>query len=241
MPVPISAQAIAVLKARGGFAPVNLLDLYTIAGNYYYWSDLPGVFPVRLGAGPTAVYQPWVKSCGPFRMTRSLDQDGGIITLQNVSGNSIYRDLALALTSDEFEGALAVYRWWGVTVEQAFYEFDGYVSQPLGDEQQATLNLVQLFDTSIKNALDVWSEQCTWRYKEDRCGSVSSQVVCSKSFGDCFVRGAVERHNGVPFAPPSNAQIPVAPGVGNAVSGGSDDLGRGGAGSVHGRLAEAVL
>jgi hypothetical protein len=240
MPRVLPANAIAILGTRSGFAPVNLVDIQTLSGDIYYWSDFAGVYPVRIGAGPTAVYQPWVKSCGPFKLSRSLEVDGGTIVLQNLSG-ALVRDVSSTFAAKEFVGALVIYRWWSVAIEYALWEFHGYVKSPTADEQQATLPIRQLFDTSQVNALDVYSEQCTWRYKEDRCGSVSAQVLCSKAFGDCAIRNAIERHNGMPFAPPSSAQVPASAFPPNMPTGGGPGGGGGGGGLGRQPQRAAVL
>lgn len=215
MPRTLAQNIINVLGRRSGFAPINLLDIQTLSGTNYYWSDYQGSFPARITAG-NQQYKPWIKSCGPFKLSRSLITDGGTVILQNVSG-AITRELMKALNSDEFEGALCIYRWWVQDVEAPAWEFHCYVTAAYGDELQGTLQLLQLFDLSQQNALDVYSEQCTWRYKEERCGATDPGTVCSKLFtgtNGCQSHGPIERHNGMPFAPASKVTSPPSPGSG---------------------------
>lgn len=200
MPLSLPAGMEAELKKRGAAAPICLLDVQCYDGSLFYWSDLPGSFPVKLGAPGSSVYSPWLKSVGPFRLSRSLATDGGDILLQNITGNSLERDVSKAMTLSEFEGALGYFRLWHPLLQAPIWEFQGFLSEPGTDPSEARLRLLQLLDTSMAEAPDGdYQELCGWRYKSRQCGSAGTAVVCPKDFASCqdVARAAVERFNGL--------------------------------------------
>jgi hypothetical protein len=168
------AAAAAEFKKQQGFLPIVLVDILLRDGTTYYLSDVPGTYTVKLGAGPTAVYSPWIVSAGPFTFSRDLQTDAGDLVLQNISGNSIERDMAKALKAHEFEGALCVVRYWHALLALSVMEFHGTLGgqRDLGDT--CDFRFKQLMDANRLDALvDPLSEQCPWTFKTDpRCGSV---------------------------------------------------------------------
>jgi hypothetical protein len=211
------------MKRRSGFAPINLVDVQCANGDLFYWSDFNGVFPTRLGAGPTAQYSCWVEKVGPFSLTRSLKVDAGQIVVQNITG-AVNRDVSQVIIRREFIGALVVYRWWKIEIEAALWEFHGSVKSPRLSEASLILPLKQLLDTSQQDGLRLYSEQCSLRYKGPMCASVSGLATCDLTFGNCQARGVQERFDGLPFATPGAAQIPSSPFPSGNPSPGPGDL-----------------
>jgi len=206
-----------------------LLDIELADSTRHYWATHAGTYPVALGAGPTAAYLPWVLAAGPFRQSKSMRADAGELVVQNLSGNTIGRDVAAALKAKEFEGALCVARSWNVRSAAAEFEFHGYLLNPRADAAEVRFRLRQLFDPNQYDVPDLAvSEHCTWRYKSKQCGSTSSEAACDFTFAACVVRAATERFNGV-INPPPQTQFaqPIATrgggGAGGGGGGGGDD------------------
>lgn len=231
MPHALPAGMSTEIAKQAGFGEIALLDVQTVDGTNYFWTDSQsplGSYPGKIVAG-NQNYLPYVKSSGPFTFGRDFTTDAGDIILQNLSGNTIDRDVASALLSHEFEGALCVLRLWLPLFDDAMLEFHGCLFEQAPDDDECSFRLVQLSDVAQFNvADDVVSELCTWRYKSAQCGSTGSAATCPKRFTDCkdATRAAQERFNGVLNPAPTNAvtnappvkTLPSHPG-----SGGSSD------------------
>jgi hypothetical protein len=205
-------------RGSAGDAVAILVDVQVADGAVFHWSDFAGVYPVRLGAGPNAAYSAWVKSAGDFQSSRASKSDSGNFVVQNLSGNSIDRDVAALLKGHEFEGALACVRFWDRLEDGSIDEFQGVLTEPEADDDQVQFRMVQLCDPNqAEIATDVYSETCTLRFKEVRCGSTSPNLTCSKRFIDCT---AVERFNGTPGVPPGSQQVSPIVQIGNGLGGG---------------------
>jgi hypothetical protein len=59
--------------------------------------------------------------------TRTLRSNLGTIALQNLSGNTIERDVASALITREFEGAFCILRFWEPGLAAALEEYSGFL------------------------------------------------------------------------------------------------------------------
>ncbi len=188
------------LKKQGGFCSVILFDVQTADGTNYFWSDVEGIYPAVLTGAGNQLYSPWVKSAGPFKRTRDLSTDTADLIMQNLSGNSIDRDVAGALKAHEFEGALAIVRLWSPLVADVIDVFYASMSEQNPAEDEVSFRLLQLFDTAQYDvADDIQSEFCSLRYKELACGSSGSAATCLKRFIDCndASRAASERFNAI--------------------------------------------
>ncbi|HLJ87765.1 MAG TPA: hypothetical protein VKZ53_13145 [Candidatus Angelobacter sp.] len=225
MPRTLPTGMQAELSKHGGFVDTILLDIQTSDGSTFFWTDVEGVYPTRIVAG-TQFYLPWVKSAGPFKRTRDLSTDSGDLVLQNLSGNTIDRDVASALKNHEFEGALAVVRFWSPLIAAARDELHMTLSEQNPREDEVSFRMLQLFDTSQYDvAGDVQDEICTWRYKSPQCGATDSATSCTKFFSDCVVHGAVERFNAIVTIVPNVAvTTPPTQFGGGGNRGGSDRI-----------------
>lgn len=201
-------------------APAMLLDILTVNGNTYFWAsheidwdqfqppsgDDPlsfhHQFPALLADGPVS-YQPYIVSAGPFTLTRSLRTDGGEIVVQNLSGNTVERDVLKALRADEFEGALAIFRVWDFITGTRF-EFHGTLRLQSALPTQISFQLTQLLDATLQDIPQrAYSDRCTWIYKTDVCGSTGTAESCPKSAPACKDprRAAFHRFNGIVSGP----------------------------------------
>lgn len=207
MPRTLPTGMVAEFTKRGGaLAPAVLVDIEVRDGTRYYWSDVGGSFQKKINSPGDTTYQPWLKSAGSFRRSRSLRTDAGNLVVQNISGNSIERDVWKALKATEFEGALCVVRIWNLLLAAAEDEFHGTLSEQQAPEHEASFKLLQLMNPSEYDVpLYVVSEQCPWRYKSAQCGSTGSAATCPKDFASCIdaTRDAEERFGGVPAPGPA--------------------------------------
>jgi hypothetical protein len=184
------------LPARSGIAPIVLMDVLTQSGNYYFWGEMSGNFPCVLGAVPGAAvaYKAWILATQEFRFTRSLQTDSGEIQLQNLSGNTLRREVATLFASDEFTGAQFCYRLWRASAEQPTLTFMGKLTEPVIDEVLVHLKAACWFDPNNIEAMPyVFSESCQWFFGSAQCGSTSG-TPCSNSLSTC---SAVERFCGI--------------------------------------------
>jgi phage-related protein len=190
----------AWLKRQGGIIqPVVLLDIQTSDGTQYFWSDVEGTYLSEI-TGVNQFYNGWIKSVDAFQLTKDLSTNAGSVTMQNISGNTIDRDVAGALKAHEFEGALCILRLWLPVFDAAMDEFHGYISEQTPGEDEFTFRHLQLFDPAQYDvADDVISDMCTWRFKSPQCGSTGSATVCDFRLSTCqdAQHLAQERFNGV--------------------------------------------
>lgn len=199
--------------ARHDLALALLVDVQLQNGSVFHWATVGGAYSVVLG--DPGYYAPWVKSVGPFRFTRSLRADAGDLLLQNLSGNTIDRDVGRAFRNGEFEGALVVVRAWELRERLSRWEFHGTLTEGYANEIEAGGRLLQLVDLNQVTAMRTYSELCTWRYQSRQCGSAGTAAICSKTLLDCLdpSRNAIERFGGFPTPPPTDVvQILQAPG-----------------------------
>jgi phage-related protein len=201
MPRTMPAGAVAAFKRPGGFIPLLLLDVQTLDGTHYYFSDGDGTYPTVLGAGPTALYGPHILGIDGFNSNRSQRVDGGSIILQNLSGNPVVRDMASAFDAREFEGALTVLRFWKLEMAAASETWVGVLGEPQVDEPQVTIAMGGLMDGNLDTVpIYTMTEECNWRFKAAQCGSASGLPTCDKTFDNCQTRNATERFRGIPVA-----------------------------------------
>lgn len=204
MPRVMPTGTAQFFKQRTGFAPIVLLDLQTADGTNYYWSDFAGSYPMRLGAGGNVAYAPWVKPGLELERTRTPRSNIGDIVVQNLSGNTIERDVMTQLVTREFEGAFCLVRLWSLALAAALDEYSGFLQDQRPGEEEFAFTLNTMIDEAGTDALDIFYQAtCPWRFKSRQCGSVGSAVACNKSFTDCSdVTRAASEHFGGILAPP---------------------------------------
>src|SRR5437867_3193137 len=72
MPRTLPAGTEAFLAKQGGmFVPIVLLDIQTLDGMQYFWSDYEGTYPAKIAAG-NQFYNGWIKSGCNFTRTRAF-------------------------------------------------------------------------------------------------------------------------------------------------------------------------
>jgi phage-related protein len=229
MPRTLPAGTAAWLAKQGGNAmPVVLADIQTGDGTQYFWSDYEGAYPTKF-TGANQLYNGWIKNGFSFTRTRDLSTNAGDLVVQNLSGNTIVRDVSNALDTHEFEGALCIIRLWLPLFDQAMDEFHCSLSEPSPSEDECSFRMLTLLDPSQYFCADIaQGELCPWRYKSAQCGSAGAAATCDFKFTTCSDANhlAQERFSGILATVPGNIfQQPVKTGRGGD---GGDD------GPVHG-------
>jgi hypothetical protein len=166
MPYPYPIELVQIMSAHGGSAPVCLLDVVTTDGTSYHWANVEiDVTPVYTGTHPSWLaglanppanydthYFPWLLSASGFQESRAMQSTTATIEIQNVSGNTIQRDLAGLLTARTFEGALFAFREWNLVAQSAEYEQHGRLTVTGGTEMQ-TLFSTPTITTAIPTTI----------------------------------------------------------------------------------------
>ncbi|QNI34540.1 hypothetical protein H7849_11955 [Alloacidobacterium dinghuense] len=133
------------------------------------------------------VYKPWLLSVPSFAFHRSLQTDTGSFVVQNISGDTLSRDMEKIIRASALEGALFVYRLWQPDAEAAWLEVHGTLSvEPVGVDT-VTLRGSQLINPSQDDTpLENYSETCQIQWAGRRCGS-TQPTECSYSYQTCQV------------------------------------------------------
>jgi hypothetical protein len=151
-------------------------------------------FPPTIGSVNTVEYLPWLLQAGPFHQSRSMQSDIGQFTIQNISGDTISRDMSKIVTARAFEGAIFAYREFNRDSWDVEFEFHGRLSIVGITEQLASFSAEQLWNPSSYEVGDAFSETCRWEQYTAPCGAATSQPVCNNTFFTCVIK---ERFGGV--------------------------------------------
>lgn len=140
------------------------------------------------------VYRPWLLSVGAWRFFRHVQTLSGSFVVQNVSGDSMARDMEKVLRTSSLEGALYVYREWDEAAQAAYREVHGTLTVDDVSATEVMLKASGLLNASQGDPLgETYSETCQLVWGSRRCGATGS-VECKYSFQTCQV---VERFMGV--------------------------------------------
>lgn len=184
------ADRAAAGGSRSRVAPVSLLDVQTVDGDIYYWSDRPLVgMPAAItadGSAQNVAYEPWLMSAPTFTFYRTMQTDVGSFTLQNVSGDSIARDFEKVTRRSTLEGAFFIYRNWDAGAEFAWLEVHGTLTIKGVPSRIAELGSSQLFSGQDDTPAGTYSESCQLVWGEKRCGATGN-TECLYSYRTCQV------------------------------------------------------
>ena len=152
--------------------------------NDWEFDNNSGSFTVQIEISQ-AQYQPWLLSVPQFSFHRSLVTDSGSFVIQNVSGDSLSRDMEKLLRASTFEGALFVYRYWQPDAEAAWIEVHGTLTVDDDGTDTITLKGKQLLDAGQDDTpLEIYSETCQLQWGGPRCGATGT-TECSYSYQTC--------------------------------------------------------
>lgn len=183
----ISAANQAEIERKGRLLDrVHLLDIQLGDGTIHYWSNHAGVFPAKLGAG-NQTYKPWIKTPPTIRVTRSLRADGGSFSIQNLSGNSIEREVEKLIKAKEFEGAYIVYRPFLLSTSSSLWEFHGTITEQTAGRTEILFRILQLFNpNAIPAKENDQGRHCHWRFGSGQCGYERDSLFLAKTAVDIF-------------------------------------------------------
>ena len=183
LPAGLAAE---IAKQGRSLQRFHLLDVQTWDGQTYFWSDFEGTFPGVLAAG-TQTYKPWLKQPPTIKRYRSQQADGGDFSLQNLSGNTIDREVAALIKAREFEGAYCVYRRWFSPLEATDEEFHATLTeQDIGDEE-IRFRLTQVFQPNDISAADFRETlQCHFRFTSAQCGYRRAEAMLGLTTATIF-------------------------------------------------------
>jgi hypothetical protein len=170
----------------GRVSRIHLFDIQRGDGTNYFWSSHEGAFLSRL-TGSVQQYKPWVKTPPTIKMTRSLQADGGQFAIQNLSGNTIDREVAALFKAGEFEGAYVIYRPWMIPLDAAPWEFHGFISEQSVEPEDVTLRMLQLFQPNEVPSYDLRQTRgCGWRFTSAQCGYRRGQLFVPLTTATAF-------------------------------------------------------
>lgn len=137
------------------------------------------------GLGGMISYAPWLLSVPSFAFHRSLQTDMGQFVVQNVSGDSVSRDVERMLRASAMEGAYFIYRLWQPGAQAAWLEVHGTLTVADVGVDTMTLKGTQLLNPSQDDTpLEIYSETCQLVWGQARCGS-TAPTECSYSYQTC--------------------------------------------------------
>jgi phage-related protein len=221
MPRTLAAGVEAWIAKQGGgnIVPAVLVDIQTGDGTRFFWADLEGTYTSEI-TGASQFYNGWIKNGFTFTRTRDFTTNAGDLTVQNLSGNTIDRDVAAAVKNHEFEGALCIARLWVPLLDAVIDEFHCSLSEATPTEDEVSFRMLALLDPGqYFLADDVVATNCTWRYKSLQCGSAGAAAACDKLFATCKDANhlAQERFNAVlSIVPGTIFNQPIGSGTGGA-------------------------
>lgn len=136
------------------------------------------------GSGP---YIPWLLSVPQFTFNRSLTTDTGEFIVQNLSGDTLSRDVEKIVRRSTFEGAMFVYRCWQTDAEEAWLEVHGTLSVEDIGPDTAKLKAGPLINAASTDCPpENYCETCQLDWGSKRCGATGT-TECSYSFYTCQV------------------------------------------------------
>ncbi|MDR3797957.1 MAG: hypothetical protein P4K93_07380 [Terracidiphilus sp.] len=184
--IDLAPSLLSVGGARTGIAPANLLDVENINGGIFYWADRTLTAP-SMFTGDPVVYLPWLLGVPSFTFNRSTVSNTGNFKLQNVSGNTLARDVETQLRASALEGAFFVYRCWQADAEASWIEVHGTLTLDDNGVDTVSFKAIDIFscaqdDTPLEN----YCETCQLQWGGPRCGSTQANE-CQYSFQSCQV------------------------------------------------------
>ena len=157
--------------ASGGPAPVSLLEVLTVAGDLFCWSDAAISAPSILAAAaapsgpplihprvPTApgasasssgnviaagpiAFLPWITKTFSFKEYKSTQTATGSGAIQNLTGDTVRRDTSQIFRAEELYGALVYFRLWRADAESSIFDFQGNIDEAEVEADGTTMSI----------------------------------------------------------------------------------------------------
>ena len=205
-----NSDLVQIMSAKSGVAPILLLDVVATDGTSYHWAsaeiDLAPVYPLTLPGTPPASwlaglanppadydthYFPWLLSASGFKQTRAMQAVTASIMVQNVSGDTLRRDVPGLMMARTFEGALFAFREWNLAAQCAEFEQHGRLTVSTSTEFMTTFGANLLFNPNDYDGQPyAYSETCQWRFGSPQCGSTPDNdsdfgTPCDNTYTTC--------------------------------------------------------
>jgi phage-related protein len=190
---------VNITSAKQGIADICLLDVVTIDGNSYHWANAQVTAPpVYTGNVPpwqatlksppanwNTYYFPWLLNVSGMHFYRSTQADVANFLIQNVSGNSLQRDLAGLLAASSFEGAIFAFRIWEPSAQAVSFEMHGRLTVTNAGETTTQFGTEPLFNSATADGVPYeFSETCQWTYAGPECGDTTNNP-CNNCYSTC--------------------------------------------------------
>lgn len=181
------------MAASGGAAPIVLLEMQTISGQLLYVSEF-GITANSLLSGAAAVnYNPWLIGTTRFTVYRSTTTYSASFELQNISGDSVFRDVSKFFSANELIGATVAMRIWRADSQTALFVFIGEMLDPEVTGMSMSCQASGFGNWSaIKAPPFQVGVSCPLYFGSVACGSTAAQP-CQQSYGTCT---SIERFMG---------------------------------------------
>ncbi|GEM_PF-2520263 len=171
MPRTLPAGLLTELQKRG--SPQTLVWLFELElpdGSRHFWSTHE-LMATSILTGASQQFKPWVVDVGEFNLSRSLRADYGEFTVQNLSGNTIERDVAKLIKASEFDGAYCIARHHWTPFGDDTFTIHGYLKRLPVNDQTALFRMTQLLNPGDLSAYDGrFTRGCRWRFNSAQCG-----------------------------------------------------------------------
>jgi hypothetical protein len=195
----LSSELVTITAAHSGPAEICLLDVLALDGTSYHWGNkqidttamVTGTHPAWLAgqayqpADYDTHYYPWLLSAAGFHHTRAMQSDTATIEIQDVSGNTLQRDMAGLIVGTTFEGAYFCFRIWNMLVQEASFVQYGRLTILSVTESIVSFGANQLFNPNDYDGNPyAYSETCQWRYASPQCGDTTDNP-CQNTYVTC--------------------------------------------------------
>ena len=198
---PAPGSLAGLIGSATGPAPIGLLDVVRTNGDSFHWANAPfTTAPIYTGNTPSPLpaaallspppvwdnyYFPWLLNADGMHFYRTIQADSATFVVQNISGNSIGRDVAAQLRAATFEGALFAFRIWYPAAQAAGFEYHGRLSVTGAGEMQCQFGTSPLFDESNYDGNPYeYSETCQWTYAHPGCDDTTDNP-CQNTYSTC--------------------------------------------------------
>lgn len=181
--LPVGIGAGATVTAPSGAAWLQM----GINSEYDFGATGEWLVSITPWLGLARNYDPWLLSVPNFSFHRSLQTDMGSFVVQNLSGDTLGRDVEKILRRSAIEGAMFVWRLWQPDAQAAWFEVHGTLNLDDGGVDTVQLRGAQLLNPSQDDTpLEIFCETCQLQWGGPRCGSTEA-TECSYSYPTCQV------------------------------------------------------
>ena len=201
MALPINVTK--VMASASGTGPVTLIEIITPGGVVLYVSDQQIVANSVLTSSAAVTNLPWLASAATFQESKTTKTSTGKFTLQNLSGDTVMRDLSRIFSMTELTGSICFCRVWLPAAEAAIYSWLGKMREPEERGDTFACSLIGFDNWSMIKAPPFHvGETCGLDFGSVECGSTAT-TPCNQSYGTCSsierMKSVIVQWNGAPL------------------------------------------